>query len=90
MESRRRTISHRVLLFLSVCIGLQGVLDLRESFRDPFPQDRLPSLGVTADTVIRQVQVDLGRQRRIAGFQLLACAFLLWGAASELRHTRGD
>ena len=87
MESPRRPVwSRPLLLFLAACIGLQGVLSLRDSFRDPFPQDRLPSLGVTADTVIRDVQRTLSRQRRLAGFELLVCAFLIWGVAGDRRQ----
>ena len=75
----------RYLQLFALLMALQAALFLHDSIRDPFPQDRLPSLGPTADAVVRSLQHDLSHQRRLAGLQLLMCACIFLTAARALR-----
>lgn len=85
MESDRRLRVFRAFIFLFAAgTAMQGGIDLYRSSRDMFPQDRLPSLGVTADTALRIVQERMRDQNLLAGVQLLSCAGMIAALALQL------
>lgn len=85
MESDRRLRVFRAFIFLfAVGTAMQGGIDLYRSSRDIFPQQRLPSLGVTADTTVRILQERMRDQNLLAGLQLLACAGVIGALALQL------
>ena len=85
MESDRRLRGFRACIVLFAAgVALQGGIDLYRSSRDVFPQQRLPSLGVTADTTIGILQEKMREQNLMAGLQLLTCASMIAALALQL------